>query len=750
MKKTFNAHMRVGVNTSDALQRTKLYQAVADGNIARARELLENRADPDLPDTDGHSPLHVAVRNNDYDMVCLLLSYGARTEGVDKSIYSPLMYAVRAEIDSRIFDKLLEAGADIERLDDSGFGVVHHWAQYGDTARFVRLVEYGADFGRPSDKNQMTPLHIATLYQKMEHMHLLAGLGVNMYPVLNSGHTPMDHAVNKNFLEGVAFYLNDIAKNGAPEHEFRLMDMGKTPMIVAVEKQYFEMVQMLVAAGMPVNDVDGEGQNALVYAIENKDLKMFRYLMAEGSEVLKLALDRTDGDGVLHRAVEAGHPVILMELLMTGLNPDDLSTNGTPMGIAIGKGDVKAVKMLLRAGADVDAPNAFGQRPLDLATDELKNDQAVKIVEILLDAGADVNISPVETVTVAPVHKAIEHNNSSLAIKLLEHGPDIELRERREGFTPFLCAVHYGCEDVLAAAQAKGADIHAQTHEGKNALHIAAEARNWDIFKNLEAQGVDPFHRDHEGRNIFMNIVSSGMPSQIRQVADMQYYDSFDTDHSGHNLFHLAAMRADNRDAFATLADYMDKGIITPIDPNVVNGAGDTPMHILAQADRMDSFQLLVMRGGKVNRENKEGLTVADVAGLHESLNILRFTFENGADPKRVLKDSRSYAHIAARKGNARYLKILHEYKAPADLTDNDGNTPLHLAALHNNGVAFKYLLNEYKVAMDVKNKDGKTPLDLAEEGSHTKIVEAWHEAVSERKKSAMAEPDVSSKPPKP
>ncbi|OQR85191.1 protein kinase [Achlya hypogyna] len=79
-----------------ALEPRYLIEAVATGDIAAAKELLVQGADPNAVDEAGETPLHVAVRCNERRLLELLLG----TKGVDTSVrdkdgYTPLIAAIK-------------------------------------------------------------------------------------------------------------------------------------------------------------------------------------------------------------------------------------------------------------------------------------------------------------------------------------------------------------------------------------------------------------------------------------------------------------------------------------------------------------------------------------------------------------------------------------------------------------------------------------------------------------------------------
>ena len=69
-----------------------LLYVAAGGSDVRVLALLLNSGqyDPNLPTADGNTPLHVAVRNGQPDMVCRLLAHGALSHLPNRDFMTPL------------------------------------------------------------------------------------------------------------------------------------------------------------------------------------------------------------------------------------------------------------------------------------------------------------------------------------------------------------------------------------------------------------------------------------------------------------------------------------------------------------------------------------------------------------------------------------------------------------------------------------------------------------------------------------
>jgi len=106
------------VNTVDALGRSALHYAVKNNNIEAVKELLAKKANPNLKDTGGKTPLMLETNK---EIVKELLEHGANPNSSDNHGFTPLMFAVaEGNPDKEIITMLLQAGADPRAKDRYG------------------------------------------------------------------------------------------------------------------------------------------------------------------------------------------------------------------------------------------------------------------------------------------------------------------------------------------------------------------------------------------------------------------------------------------------------------------------------------------------------------------------------------------------------------------------------------------------------------------------------------------------------
>ncbi len=205
-------------------------------------------------------------------------------------------------------------------------------------------------------------------------------------------------------------------------------------------------VRFLIAKGADVNAQSKPGRTALITAAG----------YSGGAEVVKLLIDKgakvnvRDGSGTtpLLAATAAGDSATVKILLDqgAGVNVAEQVGNGsgangnTPLMNAAGEANVESIRMLLAKGADVNAigaakgfevkngPLALGLlTPLHLAAGSGGGPEAVKL---LLDAGAKVNALDVRGMTPLMIAVATDRADPRVVKLLLDKGADPRIQSK--------------------------------------------------------------------------------------------------------------------------------------------------------------------------------------------------------------------------------------------------------------------------------------------------------------------------------
>jgi ankyrin repeat protein len=170
----------------------------------------------------------------------------------------------------------------------------------------------------------------------------------------------------------------------------------------------------------------------------------------------------------LIEAIKSRDPVAVNAALDRGADVNAAEGDGaTALHWAAQIDDVEMLTLLLEAGAAVDATNRFNVTPLELAA---SNGNAVAI-ERLIDAGADPNHVSREGQTALMTAAA---NGRVAAVEaLLAHGAEVDTAESFRGQTALMWAAGEGNTEAVRALLAAGADVTAKSKAGFTPLLFA-------------------------------------------------------------------------------------------------------------------------------------------------------------------------------------------------------------------------------------------------------------------------------------
>lgn len=234
-----------------------------------------------------------------------------------------------------------------------------------------------------------------------------------------------------------------------------------------------------------------------------------------------------DGLSPLHIAASLG-PSSIVQLLLkwkAGVNATD-NYGRTPLHLAArsiylarvppeaddDEDAVQRIRILVTAGANVDAPDAKRRTPLLYALLTVSTTVKTRLMNTLLQAGANVHIryDPNRPLLhdLTSIEKGLKHfpipiisrTIRSVLEALLDEGADITGRDD-ENRTALHLAAQLECPATLSALIDAGENIHACTgEEGDTPLHlIARNDRGSGVCELLIEAGADPTRRNRNG-----------------------------------------------------------------------------------------------------------------------------------------------------------------------------------------------------------------------------------------------------------
>ena len=394
---------------------------------------------------DGSSALHFAVYDQDADRVAALLKAGADANATNAYGSNPMQLAAETG-DTTIIELLLKAGADADSPNPEGQTALMLVARTGNVDAAKLLLKAGARVNAMETWGEQTALMWASARRHPEMMELLLREKADIdaqsiardyrrhltkegraKSMDSGGFTPLLYAIRENCMACVEILIDHKADLNKPDPD------GVSPLLLAVLNNRWDISKRLIEAGADVQQWDIFGQAPLLAAISRRNDVGYR---------TNNPLNETDGLTVVRLLLERGaNPNMQLFYRPAKQRGAVLSRGTTPLIQAASGADVEVIRLLLEYGAQADLPQADLQTPVSAIAGARGNqDQMIAGLELLVNAGADVNVLAVHhhlqrTRGGTPLHYAVRAGNSRVIEALVMHGADLN-KPDHDGLTP--------------------------------------------------------------------------------------------------------------------------------------------------------------------------------------------------------------------------------------------------------------------------------------------------------------------------
>jgi ankyrin repeat protein len=294
----------------------KFYSAIRQNNLTELKALLDQKADANVADDRGITPLMYAAEIGSVEAMRLLIDRGADVNRQNAFGSTALMWSVSDPAKVRL---LLDHGADVNITARSGRTALIVAAFTNPSAEVVRLLlQKGAKVG-VMDQRHVTPMNAATFGNDTETVRLLlqAGADINT-PDTFIGLTPLMNAAGNRNVEAVKLLLakgaqvNAVSKTeGLPKIQTGTVEFGGwTPLLMASAFGPPEAVKVLLDAGARIDAQDYRGFTPLMLAIgtDRYDRRTVNLLLGHGAD---LRPKNHAGETALDWAYKFGDPEVI-------------------------------------------------------------------------------------------------------------------------------------------------------------------------------------------------------------------------------------------------------------------------------------------------------------------------------------------------------------------------------------------------------------------------------------------------------
>jgi ankyrin repeat protein len=292
-------------------------------------------------------------------------------------------------------------------------------------------------------------------------------------------------------------------------------------------KKLIGILCLLFIAVTAVPESSADIQVKFYEAVGRGDLHVVEKALVDGARINELK----NHSSALGMAASFGHESTVDLLLEKGANPNlsDPKYNLTPLMAAVGSGNSRIIRKLVKAGSDINAISQ-GMTVLSFATISDCDSCHAEVIKVLLELGADPNpedIFPPAT----PLMRAVSYGTVNAVRALLKGGLDPNKRYPR-GLTALSLAAQYGRTENVEALLDAGAIIDRREHNESTALMVAAHKGYLEIVRLLLNRGANPNAKDALGQTALMWasktewVHTSVIEALISKGADIHWKDN--------------------------------------------------------------------------------------------------------------------------------------------------------------------------------------------------------------------------------
>jgi len=670
----------VDVNTMMFNDETALHIACQKGCFGVVQCLLVNGAFVDIMNSHQQTPLYIACENGHDEVVECLLDNGASVNVGENA----LIVAVRKNHYDCV-ELLLEHDANVNCTDSEGKSSMQIAIQNMQTAMQDSYCSYRDSYSQRS--------HAHAHQRKMKLILLLLEYGATVLPSLKD-------------------ISCELLMNAEDDHEKavqRLIDeslislKSESTYLAAFDYAFTHGAKELAEKLMMNYSYSGIKQlstKGAYYSAKHNWPDVLSKLLEERVDINALTCCKTP----LYIACEEGHESIVRLLLDNGADPNiqNDSAESThsrdltfPLHVAVYRANSTIINMLLKRGASLNPP---GEPLLHIVCTNASND-AYKwksaerrslehaVIRLLLQQG--VNVNAISDKGDTALYRACKSRELEVVQILLDAGADINLTS--EKLFPLIAACEAGSAEFINLLVKAGADVKCRTRYNETCLMAIASLSRY--FCHWKTAVVGPLVRLLLQQGVDINAVSSDGDTALYRACERQQLAVVKTMLEAGADMNLTSNRpltvACCHGSTKMLNLLLEAGADTKCNCSesflhVVIKACVSEKYFEQSADKhqeiakryMSVAEILLSAGADINQVDRKGASALYLACDKGETEFAKLLLSRGANP-----DMRSdtYPILAACKGHHYDIaKLLLNYNADVAVVDSTGKTVLH------------------------------------------------------------------------
>ena len=495
----------VSIYLSDREHWTPLHLAARHGHESICKLLVQAGADPFSSDGITPSPSELALVNCHGKCLHVFRPSPTDEDFTNDKLPSELLEAAQRGISCHVKAILATGGHDVNETCGKQVCALHLASRYNHPMTVMALLAGGANL-EAKTASGITPLMLAVEENCGEVVQTLCRWKANVSAVDEHQRTPLSLAAATGSTAVLEILINSGAgMNGGLNHFNKL---GQTVLTVACSFGHAGAVDLLLkhkadpAVFHPDSRASSRGTDtALLAACRANSMETVARLLAAGVDPnhrppITEQMANLDPWSPLIEAACHGRDAIVAQLLASKADPNlNLKGNAGPLYFSACNGHLETTRMLVEAGAEVDAADrSNGRNGLWWAATE---GHAV-ICGYLVDVGANVNHhlhERAERAGTTPLYQAAARARHETITMLLQKRADINVKEWKSGQTALHIAACDNHDESVRRLLAFKPDCSICNFEGKTASDLATAAGHTRVATMINEHALGPRRR---------------------------------------------------------------------------------------------------------------------------------------------------------------------------------------------------------------------------------------------------------------
>ncbi|XP_061181220.1 ankyrin repeat domain-containing protein 50-like [Saccostrea echinata] len=526
---------------------------------------------------------------------------------------------------------------------------------------------------------------------------------LDSYDVLNNLHDAIKKRETKSVLE-------IISKNGDLVNRVLI---GHTALTLAIDLKVSEVIDaVMTSSDLDVSTTDRFGRSAMYFASKTGQIPLIRKLIKLGADINQSKL-------LLHGCAHGGRDdeTTVYELASLGADVNDVDEkNRTPLHIAVQNSLVNVTEALLQCKANVNAiENGTSRTPLMIcagksliscdANSEEEYSQSLKILSVLLEKGADINISDARGYTA--LHIALQNGNILAASVLIHQGAKSNCLKEEAVQSAYEVALSKNYLEIAFIIflnfyryfESFPLGFYRKTKEYLKHKQKDTSEMN-SFFGALEKSLEDMYILKCSREEI---VLAAREPHELlRKVPKLQNLCR----HVVLQNLNLSVLK--NRSIKLPTAPAIQGFIFYDTKFAVVCTSLLTDVHVAA---RMGDIETLGRRPiQQIVDIPFNDFSLLEVAISRKSISLTNFLLENGTDPNNETRQGLLPLHLACRQVCLEIVLLLLEFGGDVNAFDKQGNLPIHEACIAGHFDVAELLIQHGSV-FDFPDINGRYPI---------------------------------------